>query len=198
MNKTKQGLRTLTGGGKMKNKINGLIKFKNEIQAFSFIDDTLTVYYNYGVAINCEDEIIISENIIKSDEFECLYGYITDTAQKIVFFTSGTYGTKMANGVNSKKLRVFAYVLYKVGREILPISTMKLTGDEINYFFPPNAGVSVQIDNNKFGDITIPCDNSNDTKSFSFKTGDGDFVCNLDIYRNWSGGNVKSSIWYQY
>ena len=162
--------------------INGLLKHEDKICAFSFANDILSVRYVGGVIHGCDDDVLTSENIITSKDVPHFYGITNDTRQRIVFFIRGSRGVNFANNVNTYKYIVNSYILYEVGQDVLPISSIRFTGKEVDYFFPYGAGV-YEFKENKLENIRFPANTKDITKSFSFKSDTTEFSCSLEIWQ---------------
>lgn len=175
------------------NEINGLLKHEDKICSFSFANDILAVRYVGGVTHGCQDNVLTAENIITSEDVLHFYGITNDTRQKIVFFIRGSCGVNFAYNVNTHKYIVNSYILYEVGQDILPVSSIRLTGNEVDYFFPYGAGV-YEFKDDKLDNIRFPANTRDITKSFSFKTDKDQYSCSLEIWQTTdSFKSIKSS-----
>lgn len=164
------------------NEINGLLKHEDRICSFSFANGILSVRYVGGITYGCQDDVLTAENIITSEDAPHFYGITNDTRQKIVFFIRGSCGFNLAYNVNTHKYIVNSYILYEVGQDILPISSIRLTGKEVDYFFPYGAGV-YEFKGDKLDNIKFPANTGDKTKSFSFTTDTDEYCCSLEIWQ---------------
>lgn len=158
----------------------GYIDFNNCLSFFTYQDGFLTIYQERN--LNLKYYSVAEDDLCKSEKIKYIIGFDLVTHKKVIFIVKDfPLNTSLGLG-KVEIIEVYAYISYNI-EDIIPISSIRFFGSEINYFYSNRNGcVFRHNEDNKF--YVLPIKFNENKEEFVFCYNNEDIEAEIGVKYN--------------